>query len=156
MVTFKKIILWCAIAIAYFVVINVPLNIYYRTTGDPPDFLLGLHHEFFIVPFFSTMIGKQEFYLLSPVEQEKVAFLSGLIFYAGTGALLGLLQHLSKKSKHLRGIFYAVLCSMLGYTIGVWIGGHPPILIFLNPPIFFIGGYIFGIMTVRPKTEKNN
>ena len=147
----KQIIIWCVIAIAYFVAIDVPLIIYFRTTGDPPDFLVGLHHEFFILPFFWAMIGKK-FYEISPAEQEMAAFLGGLIFYAGTGALLGFLQHLIKKSKHLRGIFYAILCSMLGYTMGVWFGGHPPILIFLNPPIFFIGGYVFGIMTAQLRT----
>ncbi len=141
----KQIVIWCIIATAYFIAIDTPLIIYARTTGEPPDFLVGLHHEFFILPFFSTMTGN-ELYEIFPEEQEMFAFSGGFVFYAGTGALLGLIRHLSKKSKHWRGIFYAILFSLLGYTTGVWLGGHPPIFLFLNPPVFFVGGYIFGIL----------
>jgi len=144
----KQIIIWCIIAIAYFVAIFIPVTIYYRTTGDPPLFLLGLHHEFLVLPLFAAVIGK-DFYNLSQVGQEMVAFVGGIVFYAGIGALLGLLKHSYRKSRHLRGIFYAILCSMLGYTIGAWIDGHPPIFILLNPPIFMLGGYLFGMKTFR-------
>lgn len=145
--------MWCVIAVVYFIAIFVPITIYYRTTGDPPLFLIALHHEFFVLPLFAILIGK-DFYRLSQVGQEMVAFSGGLIFYIGTGALLGLLQHNICKSKNYRGLFYAILCSMMGYTIGAWIDGHPPAFMFLNPPLFFIGGYIFGVKTFRLEIEK--
>jgi uncharacterized membrane protein YeaQ/YmgE (transglycosylase-associated protein family) len=151
----KQIFIWCVITVIYFIAIFVPLAMYYRTAGDPPDFLIALHHEFLVLPLFALLVGK-DFYMLSQVGQEIFAFLGGLIFYVGIGALLGLLQHQIYNSKNYRGLFYAILCSMTGYTIGAWIGGHPPAFMLLNPPIFFIGGYIFGRSSFRIKSDKNN
>lgn len=78
-----------------------------------------------------------------------MAFIGGLFFYAGIGALLGLLRYSYRQSKHLRGIYYAVLSSMMGYTIGAWIDGHPPIWMLLNPPSFAAGGYFIGMKTFQ-------
>jgi hypothetical protein len=151
----KQIIIWCVIAVGYFIAIFVPVAIYYRTTGDPPLFLAALHHEFLVLTLFSILIGKNV-YPVSQAGQEIVAFGGGLVFYAGIGALLGLLQHFSGRSKHLRGLFYAILCSMLGYTIGVWINGHPPIFILLNPPLFLMAGYLFGLKTFHSQDRRQS
>jgi uncharacterized membrane protein YfcA len=152
----KRMILWCTIAVAYFVTIFVPLLIYFRIPPKTaPDWLLGLHHEAVVISIFSDLFWKN-FDMLDQIWRETFYFLVGIVYYAGTGVLLGLLQHSFGKSRHLRGIFYAFLCSMLGYTIGVWIGGHPPLLIFLNPPLFFLVGYFLGIMTFRPQMRRDH
>jgi hypothetical protein len=151
----KRIIIWCVVAVGYFIAIFVPVAIYYRTTGDPPDFLVALHHEFLVLSLFAILIGKYV-YALSQTGGEIVSFGGGLVFYAGIGALLGSLQYFSGRSKHLRGLFYAILCSMLGYTIGAWIGGHPPIFLLLNPPLFLIAGYLFGLKTFHSQDRRQS
>jgi len=149
----KQIIIWCVGAIIYFIAIFVPVAIYYRTNGNPPDILLALHHEFFFLPIFAAMIGR-DFCMLSQMGQEIVAFVVGIIFYSGIGLLIGLLRVYRREKKHLRGLYYAILLSMLGYTIGAWIDGEPPLFLLLNPPLFLIGGYIFGISTFQSQRQK--
>ena len=151
----KQIIIWCAIAVAYFVAIFVSTTIYFRTTGDAPLFLLALHHEFVAILLFTELVGK-DYSTLSQTWQEIITFFSGMVYYAGTGALLCFLRRGFGTSRPFRGIFCAFLGSMLGYTIGAWIDGHPPILMFLNPPLFFVAGYIFGIMTFHSQRRRQS
>ncbi len=63
------------------------------------------------------------FFRLSGTGQEIFTFFAGLIFSVGIGTLLGLLNFNMHKRKYSRGFFYAILCSMLGYTIGAMLGG---------------------------------
>lgn len=148
----KRILISCIIAIFYFITIYVPVAIYYRTSGSPPDFLVALHFEFVILPLFAMLIGI-DFYRLSAAGQEIFAFIAGLIFYIGLGTLLGFLSLQMRKRKYSRGLFYAILCCMVGYTIGALVGGHPPAFIFIAPPLFFIGGYFYGVVTFENRKE---
>ena len=140
----KRKIIWCSLSVFYFLCIFVAALLYYRTTGGAPDLVSALHHEWIVLPFFAVFMDR--------LPEEVMAFVGGITFYAGIGLLLASLQHRSYKSAASTGLFYAILCSMLGYTIGVLIGGHPPAFMVLNPPLFFIGGYFFGKKTFQDKS----
>ncbi len=145
----RRTVIWCAISIVYCISIFFPIILY----GEIPGFLYSLHHEFIFL-LLIEFLGISDFLNFIPVKDEIRLLFIGLFFYTCLGAFLGLLQHNKRNNMTARGLFYAILCSMIGYTIGYWMNGHPPIFIFLNPPLFFIGGYIFGVKTFRTQTRK--
>lgn len=142
----KRLNIWCIGSLVYFLCIYAASFHYYRTTGDAPILLVALHHDW----IFTTILSA---FLPQGPSDEVVAFIGGIIFYAGLGALLGLLQYRGHKYVGSRGTFFAILSSMIGYSIGAAVGGHPPMLILLNPPIFFVVGYFWGKITFKDSQE---
>ena len=143
----KRQTIWCVGALVYFLYIYAAAFYYYRTTGDAPDLVAALHHDWIFTPLIGAFLPRS-------LSDEIVSFIGGIIFYGGIGILLGLLQYRGHKYDGSRGIFVAILCSMVGYTIGAAIGGHPPAFIVLNPPIFFVVGYFLGKSTFRIREQQ--
>ncbi len=130
---------------------------------DAPPILQALRHDFLpslvaLALVFSLAGG--DFYGLPSDVQGKLTLIPGTLFYVLLGVFLGWAYYRGKVELPKKGLFFGTCFSLLGYSIGAAIDGHPPIFMLLNPPFFFLGGFLFAVLPTlmrrKPKEDSGN